>query len=145
MKILCLCLLAIVLSLMISMTDAKRILMEGNHHVVKPKLRIEEYAQAASEAEKHAIERQLLHNNVVEKTNKKHENSVIDDVNYQENGDVNKQPANSDENRSAEGISNGNTESNETYNQNRSSTIDNHHQISIDDFRRIPHEPGPTP
>ncbi|KAL4191351.1 hypothetical protein AMTRI_Chr07g29440 [Amborella trichopoda] len=111
------------------MTYAKRILMEGgNHHEVKPRLRIEEHAQGAFEAEKH-----------------KQENSVVNDMNDQENVDVSKQPANSDENSSVEGISNGNTESNETYNHNQSSTIDNHHQISTDDFRRISHVPGRNP
>ncbi|ERM94873.1 hypothetical protein AMTR_s00009p00120610 [Amborella trichopoda] len=80
-------------------------------------------------------------NNVVEKQ----ENSVVNDMNDQENVDVSKQPANSDENSSVEGISNGNTESNETYNHNQSSTIDNHHQISTDDFRRISHVPGRNP
>ncbi|KAL4191355.1 hypothetical protein AMTRI_Chr07g29490 [Amborella trichopoda] len=95
------------------MMDANRISMEGNHHGVKPKLRKEEQAQA-----KHAIERQFLYNNVAEMTNRKQENSVINYLSNQGNGD----------NSSTEGISNGNTESNKTYSQNHSSTIDNHHQ-----------------
>ncbi|KAL4191356.1 hypothetical protein AMTRI_Chr07g29480 [Amborella trichopoda] len=87
--------------------------------------------------------RQVLDSNSLGKESSVQEKPAFNPPNDQENSNERNQPNNISGTVQDEGKDNGNTEENDPYNHYRGSTIDNHHQITIDEFRRGNHYPGP--
>ncbi|ERM94872.1 hypothetical protein AMTR_s00009p00120180 [Amborella trichopoda] len=81
--------------------------------------------------------RQLLDSKSVEQASKVQEKSAFNLPNDQGNSNESNQPNYISGAAVDEGNDNGDTVENDPYNHYRGSTIDNHHQVTIDDFRRM--------
>ncbi|ERM94877.1 hypothetical protein AMTRI_Chr07g29500 [Amborella trichopoda] len=165
MKLLWICLQASLLSSLLSTTNANRKWLEESPLEEKQSHTVENHKeQETYNAVNEARGRQLLDSNSVGKTSKVEEKPAFNLPNDKENSNESNQPKpafnlpndkeNSNESNQPnyisgtghdEGSDKGNTEEINPYIHYRGSTVDNHHQITIDDFRRVYHNPGSHP
>ncbi|KAL4191354.1 hypothetical protein AMTRI_Chr07g29470 [Amborella trichopoda] len=130
MKILRISLHAFLSSSLHSTTNEKRIDRVENH---------EQYE--TYNAVNAARGRQLLDNNSVGETSNVQEKPAFNLPNDQENSIGSNQPNYLSGTSHYESNDNENIEENDPYDHYGGSTIDNHHQITIDNFRKVYHNP----